>query len=86
MGKLKNSYAELISSSQIMIEALKKNEEKLSKRGIDETFINEMKEVFNGIQQLNEEQEKLKADLKSKTEALNKRIDDLWKKYSEAKS
>jgi hypothetical protein len=46
MGKLKNSYAELISSSQIMIEALKKNEEKLSKRGIDETFINEMKEVF----------------------------------------
>jgi flagellar capping protein FliD len=44
-----------------------------------------MESIRTEAKKLNDEQEKLKADLKSKTDALNTKMEELTKKYSEAK-
>ncbi len=85
MAKVKASYAEQISQADIMLQALKSNVDKLSRRGIDQPFVDEMESMAKQVKALNEEQEKLKADLKSKTESLNALMDGLAGKYSEAK-
>ncbi len=44
-----------------------------------------MESIRAEAKKLNDEQEKLKADLKSKTDALNAKMEELTQKYSEAK-
>jgi len=44
-----------------------------------------MESIRTVAKKLNDEQEKLKADLKSKTDALNAKMEELTQKYSEAK-
>lgn len=85
MAKSKISYAEIISRAQVMTTALNANAEKVAKRGLDEAFIAAMEDDRQTAKTLNDEQEKLKADLKTKTSALNDKMDALAKKYSEAK-
>lgn len=41
----------------IVLEALKNNVDKLSKRGVDLTFVDEMESMANQVIALNEEQE-----------------------------
>lgn len=85
MAKSKVSYAEMISRTQVMVTALKANAEQVAKRGIDEPFVTEMEQFRQEAKTLNDEQEKLKADLKTKTDVLNTKMEALTKKYSEAK-
>jgi hypothetical protein len=47
-------------------------------------FVTEMESIRTEAK-INDEQEKLKADLKSKTDALNAKMEELTQKYSEAK-
>lgn len=77
------SYTQKIADAKIMIDALKKNTGQVTK--IDPAFISDMEALKTGIEQLNTEQEKLKADLKSKTEQLNTQLKSLTEKYNFAK-
>lgn len=85
MTKLKVSYAELISLAEVMASGLKNNADEVAKRGISPEFVAEMEALRNQAITLNNEQERLKADLKSKTESLNAKVEALSAKLSESK-
>lgn len=85
MAKLKMSYAELISQTQVMATGLKNKADEVSKRGIEPAFVTEMEKLRTEAIALNNEQERLKAELKTKTEALNEKLELLSAKFSESK-
>ncbi len=85
MGILRVRYAEKLSTAEVMISGLRKHLDKLSRRGIDETFIENIDTLKKDAVALNNEQESLKAQLKSKTDALNKTLSKLVKKVSEGR-
>ena len=78
------SYAEQISNVQVMMAGLKANQEKLEKRGITGEFILSLGSTLNSAIDKNSEQEKLKADLKSATAALDYTLSQMSKMMSEA--
>ena len=69
-------YAIRITATKVMIDALRRNDGKITK--IDNTFVDEM-------EALRAEVEKLKADLKAKTEAFVSKMKELDQKYAFAK-
>lgn len=81
----KTSLAETLSSVQVMIGALTTHVEALKKRGVDESAIAELEQLRARIEQINSEQERLKAELKLKTEALYQGVAELEKKYAQVK-
>src|SRR5450759_650865 len=81
----KNSYAEKINATKLMLNGLGEHQSTLSKRGIDQAFITEYSTLQQQAQNLDNEQESLKAKLKQKTDELDKAIEQMEKKYSEAK-
>lgn len=81
----KRSYAETVSAAQVMATALKANSEVLSRRGLDADFVTALETDRNNAITYNDEQEKLKADLKQKTEALEAKIASINAKLSEAR-
>lgn len=78
------SYADSLFDAKVMIDGLKNNKEKLP-AGIDEAFINNLETLSDQVQKINSEQEKLKADLKSKTKILEDSHKMLLKQYADAK-
>ncbi|WP_264845224.1 membrane-binding protein [Capnocytophaga catalasegens] len=80
----KKSYAENMKSVKLMIDGLRNHKENLP-AGVDEAFINELEALKNKVETLNSEQEKLKADLKSKTEAIEKELKLLAEKQAIAR-
>ena len=84
MGQ-KNSYAEIINSAKVMISGLKGNAERVGKRGINGEFIGKMEELQGKGMTVDNEQEDLKAKLKTKTVELEGIIEELNKMMSEAK-
>jgi hypothetical protein len=81
----KKTYAENIKDAEIMSAGLSNHAEQVSKRGLDETFITEMNADLRDAIMLNNEQEKLKADLKLKTEALAAKMAALNASVAEAR-
>ena len=79
------SYPKTISDAQVMLAGIKTNQDILTKRGIDKTFTSDLDNTINSCVKLNNEQEELKARLKTKTEELNKQMAELKKKTSEAR-
>ncbi len=67
---MKHSYAEDINSAKMMSDGMKNNEAQVAKIGLDETFVKGVDDGLSTVVKLNSEQERLKADLKEKTEAL----------------
>lgn len=80
----KKSYSESISQAKVMIDGLTGNLANLPK-GMDEAFVNSLTDSRTQVVALNSEQEKLKADLKTKTAELDTEIANMMKLYSEAK-
>ncbi|MDO5104528.1 membrane-binding protein [Capnocytophaga sp.] len=78
------SYAENIKAIKLMIDGLRNHKDNLP-AGIDEAFIDTLESLKNKVETLNSEQEKLKADLKTKTEAFDKEFKLLAEKQSIAK-
>ena len=76
-------YAIRITATKVMIDALRRNDGKITK--IDNTFVDEMEALRAEVEKLNGEQEKLKADLKAKTEAFVSKMKELDQKYAFAK-
>lgn len=85
MSKTKKNFSEIISKMQVMATGLKNKQQEVAKRGIDANFISELEQIRVEAISLNDEQERLKAELKTKTEALNAKMDTLYAKLSEAK-
>ncbi|MGP2571377.1 hypothetical protein ACT4R9_00255 [Ornithobacterium rhinotracheale] len=79
------SFAEEVSAAQVMHTALKANATQVEKRGIDTAFTEKLAKLRNEAIALNDQQEKLKADLKAKTDELNAKMTELRDLYREAK-
>ena len=74
------SYSTQIIDAKVMLDALKANKGKVTK--VDDDFLTEMENLKTGAEKLNGEQEKLKADLKMKTERIKVDIPQgSWKEY-----
>jgi|SRR5665647_2086889 len=81
----KPSYAEQLSSAQVMVAGLRGNAVQVNRRGLDEVFTNKLDANRLAAGTLNDQQEKLKADLKSKTAELDAKLAELEKGVTEAK-
>ena len=79
------SYPNQISDAQVMLAGIKTNQDVLEKRSIDENFTDNLEVILNSCIKLNNEQEELKARLKTKTEELNKQMAELKARTSEAR-
>lgn len=78
------SYSEKVVQTKIMVDALRNNKESLP-AGVTEETINKLEEFKSLAEKLNSEQEKLKAQLKLKTEELSDTLDKLSALYVETK-
>ena len=79
------TYSKTISDAQVMLAGIKNNQATLAKRGIDKTFTSDLDKNITTCIVLNNEQEELKARLKTKTDELNKQMAELKSKTSEAR-
>jgi len=84
MGK-NRSYADIVNSAKVLISGLKGNVDRVGKRGCDASFISRLESVHKQAQMLDDEQEDLKAKLKTKTATLDSTIVNLEKLMSEAR-
>ena len=84
MGQ-KNSYAEIINFAKVMLSGLKANTDRVGKRGISSDFITKFESIQKNAMDLDNEQEDMKAKLKSKTSELEGKMEELNKMMSEAK-
>lgn len=77
------SFSELKANATILSSNIKLNAEKISRYGIElPSFTNKMDADLQQMDILNNEQERLKSELKSKTEALNILSLELEKNYA----
>lgn len=79
------SIASNIQDAEMMLVGLKANTTEVEKRGVDSAFIAKLEEEVKTLKTKNAEQEKLKADLKTKTEEVNTSESKVSKTMSEAK-
>lgn len=79
------TYAERISDAQVMAAGLKNNASQIARRGLDAAFIAELEADRTDAAALNDQQEKLKSDLKQKSADLEAKLAELDKKMAEAK-
>ena len=81
----KNSFAEIVNSAKTMLSGVKANTERLAKRGLDQEFVTKLETSYTKTQELDNEQERLKARLKEKTEELNEELAQLKSLIAESK-
>lgn len=80
----KRSYAEIISKSKVLVDAMNANQSSLSAK-LDKEFITMLHNNIEEAAKLNTLQEKLKSDLKEQTAKLEDVIKQVNKQYAEAK-
>ncbi|MFH1853464.1 MAG: hypothetical protein ABIA75_14085 [Candidatus Neomarinimicrobiota bacterium] len=80
----RTSFGDIISNSKVMLSGLQAHAEAVARRGLDAEFITGFETVINSCESLNNEQEALKAGLKSKTANLNQQLAYLKARHSEA--
>ena len=78
-------FAEVLNSTKTMIAGLKANPEAVAKRGLDAEFTAKMEKTLEVIKNLDNEQEALKAKLKTKTAEIDSEMTNLKALLSEAK-
>ena len=78
------TYAEQINKAQVMLAGLKGNAGLLARRGLDEAFLNKLESNHSLAVAFNNEQEKLKSDLVTKTTQLDAKLAELAEQVSEA--
>jgi hypothetical protein len=80
------SLSDLLTNSTLMSDNIKLNSEKIGRYGLDlPAFTDQMDADASQVDVLNKEQERLKSELKSKTEELNLLKDKLTESYALAK-
>lgn len=81
----RQSFAEKMNDSKLMISGVKQQSDRLTRRGLDSKFVEKYERIFGDVQKLDKEQERLKANLKTKTETLQRKAKEMKALYSEAK-
>jgi len=81
----KKTYAEQISQAEVMTAGLKNNADRVARRGLDAAFVTKLEADRQAATARNNEQEKLKADLKAKTAQLDATLAELDKGLAEAR-
>lgn len=84
-AKQSRSFADQVSNAEVMLNGLRNNIETLSKRGINQEFIDQMTQLHQSVITTNNEQENLKATLKVKTDELNRSMTELLRLYAESR-
>jgi len=84
MSAKSKSYAEQISNAKVMGTALMANLDELTKRGMSREFIAELEAKVSLTITKNSEQEKLKAELKMATAAIDSMLAEIGEAMSEA--
>jgi hypothetical protein len=79
------TLSETINDAQVMLNGIRAHEETLAKRNIDRTFVDDFQSEVDACINLNNEQEQLKALLKTKTNELNEKVSAMKKRASEAR-
>ena len=79
------TYSGQVSDAQVMLAGIKTNQDVLETRKIGEEFAENLDKLIGTCIKLNNEQEELKARLKTKTEELNKQMAELKARTSEAR-
>ncbi|UCH94184.1 MAG: hypothetical protein JSV88_28475 [Candidatus Aminicenantes bacterium] len=79
------SFGDKMNDVNVMVTGLRGQISRVSRRGINEEFINNLETNMNEARTLDTEQEKLKADLKKKTAKLDELVAVLNKMMDEAK-
>ncbi len=82
---MSKSFAERINDAQVMFTGMKANQEEAGERGWTEEKNSQLAVTRKEAVRLNDEQEKLKADLKTKTAQLNEKMAKLNAEMKEAK-
>lgn len=77
----RKTFVEIISGAKLLIEGLKGRKSNLP-TGVSETQLTEVEGLHKKAEELNRQQEKLKADLKVKTAELDAVMKDLGSKIS----
>ncbi|MCE5346734.1 MAG: hypothetical protein LLG13_10670 [Bacteroidales bacterium] len=78
-------YSDYVAKAQLLSAKMKKNVAQLKNKGIDEQFISKL-ESDNGLAATyNEEIDKLKADIKTKTRQANIKLNEVKRQVKEAK-
>lgn len=81
----KQAFSEVTNNAKTMVSGLNANSETVAKRGIDAEFITKLDESLLHVNTLDNEQEALKAKLKSKTAEVEAELASLKELLSEAK-
>lgn len=74
MTERKDSYAEKVNEARLLVEGLRQHLAELAGVGLDEAFIQDLEQQKGKVEGIDAGQERLKADLKSKTQALNREM------------
>jgi hypothetical protein len=82
---MQKNYAQAINDAKLMIAGLKSNTDKLNNRGLNAEFITKFEAAYNAAQQIDNEQENLKAKLKTKTAELDAKVTELNKMVMDSK-
>jgi hypothetical protein len=85
MNKSSRSYAEDVKKAELMSAGIENNKDQAARRGMDDAFATSLKTNRQMAIALNNEQEKLKADLKRKTEELRMLMSTLNAAVAEAR-
>jgi flagellar capping protein FliD len=85
MARKKRSFAEVLNATDVMEAGIRKHLDKLTRRGIDEAFVENFKKLKESVRTQNNEQESLKAQLKKKTDLLYQEFDKLTERLSECR-
>ncbi|AEK22361.1 MULTISPECIES: hypothetical protein [Capnocytophaga] len=78
------TYSKQIISVKLMVDGLRNHLGEVTK--IDKDFIDKLEALRTEVETLNSEQEKLKADLKAKTKALDDKMKALTESHSFART
>jgi len=79
------TFAATTNEVKTMISGLKTNPDAVAKRGLDAEFTARMEKTLENIKSLDNEQETLKAKLKTKTAELDAELVKIHAQHSEAK-
>jgi len=81
----KKSYAEKVNDAQVMHTGMQSNQMQVATRGWSTTNTSRLNTTRTEVVKLNDEQEKLKAQLKTKTAELDAKMSELDTQMKEAK-
>ena len=79
------SYAEKVKDAEVMSAGLQDNLQRAESCGLDTVFITDLRNNLQEVININNKQEKLKADLKQQTASLVAKMGELDKKVAKAR-